>query len=930
MATRRAVPLGIRTTALWCGLGAVLAVPAVVAPPAVASGSAAPARGAVCLTSGPVRHAAAGIDFGGKELAPSSVRTRGAVTDLLRNGPLPEGAVADPVRRTVTLAAGTQPMVVDVEAVRMPGDLPYAPVALAHVRSARSAVVRVSDRAAADLVRAAVTARLAELAVVARQRADGQRPDVTSGLVEGLLTTADGSGKVPLSARDIGRVAALEALTAPNGTGAPSDPAVVLGAATAMGLLDQGDTEPHTMAGNRPLAGEKAAAARVTTVRGLSSAARTAVNRALELSVEQPVTLSDIRAEQECERRELRTRSDQLIARRDRQDQQLTTVLDARFRQRPVVPHVIVGAGWAGTVDYLTFEAPAPAPVPSPGADPLVPPVLVLAGGGGVVNSLGDFRLTQPAMDMELPEAPFQPHDFAGDRTDFVTSTAFGRAVGVARALSGMPTYRAGVSRVEARPDAAEEADAADWPAGAGYRLTLTDGRQVYARTLDLTTGLGPPRIPDTDQSALNGRAFKDPRTNWRVEFDQDATPHLFDAQDRPSAGPLPEQSSWLLGIRGQGSSLTSYRKPFLLDPQGRPTEYRVVDEDSRYSVDPDTGRAFDPAGAQVLPGDLDAGVRSRLGFGPGPAFAFRDPRFVADPASGLSVNPVTGAVVTTATGRPPLTRPLPAVQRRLDALVRAHRVQYGGQNTAADYGPSDTVYIVGGGAGGASEVEQATGQDRRVIWGARQARLTPTPEFPPGARGAVDPQHLWSEYRSEADPQRKQALLRDLSFVTGGGYNRRNTLPDIGAYTLSVWNRAIRTIDLPTAIQYTTGDRFRTTGPGGRVPCDRLVYTIGQDAAYPGGAGALLGVTPLTRLTGPGGELNGLEDTSGGLRVLGAAGVTGAVTKLIEPSEQPLALRQINDQGRALPPDARDIHPSIRYHAFRIAEANRTFRSGR
>lgn len=56
---------------------------------------------------------------------------------------MPEGATADPARHTVTLAAGAYSVTVRVETVRMPGNLPYAPVAMAHVRNPTAAAVRV-------------------------------------------------------------------------------------------------------------------------------------------------------------------------------------------------------------------------------------------------------------------------------------------------------------------------------------------------------------------------------------------------------------------------------------------------------------------------------------------------------------------------------------------------------------------------------------------------------------------------------------------------------------------------------------------------------------------------------------------------------------------------------------------------------------------
>ncbi|MFG2978507.1 hypothetical protein ACGFYY_36670 [Streptomyces sp. NPDC048331] len=905
-----------RTLSLWCGIGAVLGGSL---GPAAQSAHALTAeireRATTCAAPGPIAHASAGLDFGGKELSTASAaRTAAAITVALTAGPLPAGARV--VGSRVLLPDGQGSFTVGVEHVRMPGTLAYAPVASVHFLGSSAAVVRVSDRATADLIRQAVAARLAEVAAIVSDRSQNRRLDVTSGLTEGVLTTADSAGRIPLSPRDIGRVTALKILGDQLPSATTRVKTAALGSAIAMGLLDEEPSRPvHRMEGNAPLVGVAAAAARAASVRVLAPGSAAALDKVLELARQtgSQASLKDIRAERECERRVLREQADGVIARRTAADAELTKSLNARDVQLPVIPHVIVGGGWAATVDYLTLP-----PVADAGAD--VPPVLTVSAGYGVVNDLGEFRLTQPAMDNELPGAPFQPGDFAEDRSDFVMSTAFGRAVGVARALAGMPTYQANVTGIEARPAGTA---AADWPAGARYRLTTGDRRTLYASSLDLATGLGPPRIPQATGDQLAGRTFVDPGTGYQVAFGPAGDTRILDPQGEPYTGQLPANAAWLLGVQNVEGTPKRLYEPFLLDPLGRPTERRVIDPESRYSVDPQNRTTYTPDGAAVDPASLDPDLRARLGFRPE---GYRDPRFVADQNSPYSVHPVTGAVVLTLSGEPVDRTTLPPqTLTRLDALVRAHRVQYGGQNTSADYRADDDLLVVGGGAGGASEVEQAHYVTRQVTWGARPARKLEA-DYPRGPEGALDPKGLRAEWDA-ALPARKTEIQRDLSFVSGG-FNRRNTLPAIGAFSLPVWEPTLRTTDLPVTVRYTTTGRFGTADLQGRLSTfSRIVYTIGQEADYPGGAATLLGPgTLLAAVLGPdGSEVNGLRDAPGTLRVLGAASVTPGVLRLTGAA-QPVLTDKIKAQADVLPPDARTIHPSIRYHAGRIAEMNRTF----
>ncbi|GAA0673923.1 hypothetical protein GCM10010193_28390 [Kitasatospora atroaurantiaca] len=902
MSMRRPVRFSILTVSVWCCLGSVLAPPAVAVTrslaPALAPGT--------CPGTPQVRHAAAGIDFGGKESTADPDGTRGAIARALReSGLLPSGWSVDAAGRVTR-----GDFAIDVEPVSVRSGLSYAPVATARFTGADSAVVQVSDRARADFVRLAVAAKLAELDRIVTEREAKARRDVTSALVEGLLTTKNmrtkppGTEPVPLSPRDLGKVKALGLLT-----GSSDAKLDALGAAVAMGLLDPDPASPpHLFPGNEPLAGRAASAARADTVRGLLPTG--SLDGLLDGASQED--LQQLRAVRGCQRDTLRDSATGVIAARARADKALTDKLDAA-RTLPVVNRVIVGGGWAATVDYLTLNPPA-----APGGK--VPPVLAVAAGPGMVTNLGDFRLTQPPMDMELPGAPFQPTDFARDPVDFSYSTDFGKAVGTAAALAGMPTYRTAITKVEQRGDA-------KWPDGAAYRLTLSSGRLLYARTVDVATGLGPARIPDAPRK-LTDRTFFDPQTHYRLVFDHDGAPTVLDRDGNRVTDGLPDQVGWLFGVKlenGRPVRLPD-RSPFLLDRSGRPTDPCVVDPQSGVCVDQDTRLLFDQDGRQVDRDTVDPDTLSRLGFTPDGGF--RSPGSIADPDTGYSVNPITGEIIRTATGEPVTPDLLPAeTAEQLAALIRRHRVNYGGDNTSASYDPGDRVLVVGGGAGGASEVEQATGGRRQVTWGAKDRPLAASEsDVPQGPKDGLDPRGLWRIAKDPADPRQEQAKV-DLSFL-GDGFNRRNTLPGVGAFSLEVWEPVTRTNDLPTRIRYTVLDQFQTTGtdPADRALYDRIVYTIGQEAADPGGAAALLsGVSLFPIPDQPGGELNGLTDADRGLRVLGAAGVTRSVLALTSPDGVDSLLAQIREQGRALPPDARGITPSIRYHARRIAELNRT-----
>ncbi len=346
--------------------------------------------------------------------------------------------------------------------------------------------------------------------------------------------------------------------------------------------------------------------------------------------------------------------------------------------------------------------------------------------------------------------------------------------------------------------------------------------------------------------------------------------------------------------------------------------------------VDPTTGYRVDrsgpapvfraPDGTVVDPDTLPATVRTVLGAGVShaPLLADFDGRptdpLVVDPTSGYAVDPTTGQVFDP-DGAPVDPDTLSdEVRARLghapdgsfgDPRPAVPAVDFGGQNLADAYRPGDRVLVFGAGASGAWDIEQAVAsQASSVDWSARA--VPPPPDQLTG-----DPGH-------DAEAQ--------LRFSFGGGYNRRNTLPEVGAYAESVRGRVEQSLREIVSLRHTVDGGFLVEfTDGSRQAYDRVVFSIGQAPEYPGGVADLLSEVDLSPLHGPAtahdgpADVLGLRDTSGQLRVLGGASVAGPLLAKVGP-----ALRQtIVDQAAALPDDSRGIPPSIRFHAQRIAEAN-------
>ncbi|MCZ7417981.1 toxin glutamine deamidase domain-containing protein [Verrucosispora sp. WMMA2121] len=354
--------------------------------------------------------------------------------------------------------------------------------------------------------------------------------------------------------------------------------------------------------------------------------------------------------------------------------------------------------------------------------------------------------------------------------------------------------------------------------------------------------------------------AYVDPDTGYRV--DRSGGTPLFQDPDGNQIAPesLPPQVRAVLG--GPGTSRGDL--PLLADLTGRPTDPLVVDPMSGYAVDVTTGQVVDSGGSPVHTGAVPTEVAARLGFAPDGSFT--DPRPAAPP------------------------------------------VDFGGQNLADAYRPGDRVLVFGAGASGAWDIEQAVASPAASVdWSARAV------DPPPG--------------QLTGDPdQDAEARLRH-SF--GGGYNRRNTLPDVGAYADTVRSQVDLSLREIVSLRHTVDGGFLVEfTDGSRQAYDRVVLSIGQAADFPGGVANLVSGLGLEPLDGPVAvpdaetDVLGLRDASGRLRVLGAASVApGVVAETSNPSDVRALLTA---QANALPDDSRGIQPSIRFHAQRIAEANR------
>jgi len=813
--------------------------------------------------------AAAGTTFGGALHDADPVAVAAAVRDALDTGLLPAGAVADPDAGTVTLDTSAGPVTVTLTVTSLPPGTTAAPVATIATH-ADGATVRVSDRASADHVRRAVAAALAEVDALAQERADGLRTDATTALAEG--SRPEGDGQRHLTARDIGRLAELRTVAdqlAQAGTGRHADPAQVAQLhAEAVGLLiSSGLLEPypghrvHSLVPNVPVVGSAATDARFAAVRTQLGPAFADLAGLLAAARDRPGLADEIRVVQADVRAAARRWAAQATDARDQADLALTDRVDAALDADP--QHVFDRLVIGGGWAAMADFATLDAP---PDTGDGLPPVLAVSQGHDPWADRQQLLMGQVPSELEIPGLPFQPADFADEGTQFALSSDFAAAVGAARAYTGMPSYQGTATAILPRPTSA--ADAAGWPADANYRVTVGE-RSFYAASVDIAAGPGPARVPAAPASTT-GR-YVDPATGYQV--DRTGPIPVFRDPTGAAVDPatLPTPVRTVLGgtdidtPTGRGTGQDD--PPLLADTAGRLTDPLVVDPASGYAVDAGTGQVYAPDGSPVDPAALPVGVARRLGFD------------------------AAGRFTASRSARP--------------------RVDFGGQNLADAYQPGDRVLVFGAGASGAWDIEQAAASPAATIdWSARAVGL------PPADR--------------TGDPARDAELQFQRSF--SGGYNRRNTLPDVGAYDVAATDSRIsQSLREIVSTRHTVDDTFLVEfSDGTRQEYDRVVFSIGQAPEYPGGVAALAGALRLRPLHGPPAldrstpDVIGLTDRSGQLRILGAAAVARQLGPSLGRFSDYLQDR-LSDQAAALPDDSRNIPPSIRFHAQRIAEANRS-----
>ncbi len=402
----------------------------------------------------------------------------------------------------------------------------------------------------------------------------------------------------------------------------------------------------------------------------------------------------------------------------------------------------------------------------------------------------------------------------------------------------------------------------------------------------------------------------------------------MFDkAGNEVAADQVPADVARRLGLpRGDAQSWRNDDGPALVDGDGRPQTTRVFDAESKLSVDVATKQVFGLDGKVVDPTSLTPAQRTRLGFTA--EGTFRDPRFV-DAPNGRSVNPVTGAVIDTKTGQPvDVTTLSEADQAALRDLIDRHRVQFGGVLLSDDYkadanGKVPNVLVYGAGASGAWDVEQAIQGGATAEWVGRLTLPDPR-SFPEGSPERAD----FTELRNTStSPERRRELLvkyREtiVQETLKGGKNRRNSLPQVGAYSPEVQDggRLDQSAKSIVDLQQTTDGRFYVRfSDGSDGVYDRAIMSIGQDSGGAGGVQQLTKDMRMQGLHGESGELVGAQDSDGGLRVIGAAGLGNPMMDRLGESEK----RRGKRQESQLPSDSRNINVSIANSAYRIQEAN-------
>jgi hypothetical protein len=907
-----------------------------------------------------------GSQFAGNTLAPDPARAQRGIEAALA-GSLPAGAQAH--GGIVEMPRGAEKVPLEVQ-VKIASEAPageFAAAATLEVHGPDNAVITVSPSASKEVIERAVAGKLAELESLVRERSGLKRTDTTSALVEGSQATQ-------LSPQDYNQIGQLKtALHQIEAARASGDPAAAeslkrdaYALAVAMGLLEQSPAKDlHKAPGDNPadkrVVGPEAAAHRIELVDGALGPDAAKLRSLLDSARGDTAAIGDIRAQRAAARERLRAWCEEQIAARKEANIRLKAEVDAAIGADGtgmVFDRIIVGGGWAATADFATLGAKGGAGVPG---------TLSISHGGDPWSGRGDLLMGQNPAELEMRGMAVQPSDLAADPHEFTSSKDFATAVGASGAMAGMPTYDGSVTKIEQRP----EGDAHGWPDGANWRITA-NGKTFYTSKVDVVSGPGPARVPNAGKKITDpggsgyaidshgGKIYQhtpgnahdgvrneyhevDPRSVppdvlRRLEAERGSVSQVFvdhesgmsvDTSTKPEtyrdkdgnvvpASSVSPEVAQRLGVKRPGSG----EAPALVDQQGRVSSTRVFDPESNCQIDMQTHKVYRD-GAEIDPNTLPADAKARLGINPDGTF--RDPRYVAVDG-GYSVNPVTGAVIETATGNTvELSHLDDATKQKLQDEMAKRRVGFGGERLADEYKPGadgkqPEVLIFGAGASGAWDVEQAAAGGAKIDWSGRVEIPKPDPKYSPEVNAKL------TELRDPATaPARKQELMRELEDVIqqhsfSGGYNRRNTVPGLGAYSPEVLSGVEQNGREIVDVQPTTDGRFFVRFSDGTSHVyDKVTMSIGQDPTAPGGVGQLLQGTALQPNRGGGGEYTGAEDKSGTLRVLGAAGASPAVM-----GQMPADVKeQAKQEASNLPADSRNIPPAIRNQAGRIASAN-------
>ncbi|NVB83762.1 MAG: hypothetical protein HOV81_35635 [Kofleriaceae bacterium] len=900
-----------------------------------------------------------GSQFAGNTLAADPMRANKGVQSALEHAAPPGSRVHGDV---VEIPRGNEHVPLEVK-VKVNAEAPsaeFAAVATMHMEGPDHIVITVSPGASEHAVERAVAGKLAEVEHLVRERLAGKRTDTTSALVEG-------SQSKDLSPQDHNQIAQVKAAihqieaakAKGDAAGAEQLKREAYALVVGMGLLEAAPDKPlHKGPSTETrVVGPEASARRLEMIEKVLGADAAKLRALVGEARNDATTIGDIRTQRAAAREKLRAWCEEQIAARKEANKRLQGQVDAAIGADgtgKVFDKIIVGGGWAATADYISGGAHA--------AGDGVPGTIAISKGGDPWAGRGDLLMGQNPAELEMRGMAVQPSDLAADPHQFASSKDFSTAVGASAAASGMPTYEGSVTKIEQRP----AGEAPGWPEGANWRISA-NGKTFFASHVDIVSGPGPARVPPAgnkihDQSGYAADSHGDKFYKYtpghsdeyhevpassvpaevraRLEAERGSVSKTFvdhesgitvDTSSKPEkyrdkegneipASAVPKEVAHRLGMNPGGAD----GGPSMVDASGRLQSTRVFDPESGHAIDVLSKKVYGPEGKEVDPATLSTEVRQRLGLNPDGSF--RDPRFVAA-GNGYSVNPVTGHVIETATGNEvDLSKLDDATRKQLETEMEKRRVGFGGQRMADEYsagadGKKPDVLIYGAGASGAWDVEQAAAGGANIDWSGR-LRLPKPEQFPPGSETRTKLEKL---HDPKTSPEERQQLMKDLRDVINAesfkdGFNRRNTLPGVGAYSPEVLDKLDQNARSIVDIQPTTDGRFYVRFSDGTSHVyDKVTVSIGQDAAGPGGVGDLTKGMELKPLRTGGGDIAGAQDSSGTLQIKGAAGASGPIVNQLPPE----ARKEIRDQAGELPNDSKNIAPAIRNQAGRIAGVN-------